>query len=304
MNQTLNFITGPTAIGKSVLAIRLAKKINGIIINADSMQVYSNLEILTARPSKKDHDKIRHELYGYVEGTERYNVAKWCNDILNLIKKNQKNKIPLIIVGGTGMYIDSLLNGLISLPAIPEKYKKQSEDLLNDIGLENLKKIISKFDKESLKQISINDTIRIRRIWEVYYSTGSTFSELKKKQNKKFLENPSFNIYLFIPPREKIYQNVNVRFNKMIKNGAIEEVKKLISLKLDESMPIMRAHGVPEISNYLKNKLSLDECIDKGQQVTRNYVKRQLTWWRSSSLRIHQVFNQFPKEIDANLIKI
>ena len=114
MNQTLNFITGPTAIGKSALAIRLAKKINGVIVNADSMQVYSNLEILTARPSKKDHDKIRHELYGYIKGSERYNVAKWCNDILNLIKKNQKNKTPLIIVGGTGMYIDSLLNGLIS----------------------------------------------------------------------------------------------------------------------------------------------------------------------------------------------
>ena len=202
------------------------------------------------------------------------------------------------------MYIDTLLNGLIDIPAISETYKKRSGDLLKEIGLNNFKKIVTKFDKEALNNISINDTTRFRRIWEVYQSTGITFSEWEKKQNKKFLKNSSYNIYLFTPPREQIYQNVNNRFNKMLKNGAIEEVKKLNNLKLDTSMPIMRAHGVPEISNYLKNELSLEECIVKGQQVTRHYVKRQLTWWRSSSLRIHQVFNQFPKEIDANLIKI
>ena len=304
MSQILYFITGPTAIGKSSLAIRLAEKINGVIINADSMQVYSNLKILTARPSKTDHEKIKHELYGYIEGSKRYSVAIWCRDILKIINYNIKNKIPSIIVGGTGMYIDSLLNGLIDMPTISEKYKKQSRDLLNEIGLDNFKKIVIKIDKEALNNISINDTTRFRRIWEVYKSTGITFSQWKKKQNKKFLKNPIYNIYLFIPPREKIYQNVNIRFTRMIKEGAIDEVKKLISLKLDTSFPIMRAHGVPEISNFLKNQSSLEECIDKSQQVTRNYVKRQLTWWRSSSLRIHQVFDQFPKEINENLIKI
>ena len=123
MSQILYFITGSTAIGKSSLAIRLAEKINGVIINADSMQVYSNLKILTARPSKTDHEKIKHKLYGYIEGSKRYNVAKWCYDILKIINDNKKNKIPSIIVGGTGMYIDTLLNGLIDLPTIPEAYK-------------------------------------------------------------------------------------------------------------------------------------------------------------------------------------
>ena len=304
MNLNLYFIIGPTAVGKSSFAIRLAKKINGMIVNADSMQVYSNLEILTARPSKKDHAKIKHELYGYVDGSERYNVAKWCNNIIQIINKNKKTNTPTIIVGGTGMYIDTLLNGLIDLPEIPETFKKQSGDLLDDIGLDNFKKIITEFDKESLKNISINDIIRVRRIWEVYKSTGITFSEWKTKKNKIFIENFSYNIILFTPPREKIYQNVNFRFNKMIEEGGIDEVKKLLSLKLDTSLPIMRAHGVPEISNYLNNQLSLEQCIDKGQQVTRNYVKRQLTWWRSSTLKIQQIFNQFPNEIDENLIKI
>ena len=134
MNQNLLFICGPTGVGKSSLALRLAKKINGVIINSDSMQIYSNLEILTARPSKKDCEIAKHELYGYVSGSERYNVAKWCNDILRIITLNKKNNIPSIIVGGTGMYINSLLNGLIDLPPILEKYKDESKYLLESIG--------------------------------------------------------------------------------------------------------------------------------------------------------------------------
>ena len=303
MNQNLLFICGPTGVGKSSLALRLAKKINGVIINSDSMQIYSNLEILTARPSKKDCEIAKHELYGYVSGSERYNVAKWCNDILRIITLNKKNNIPSIIVGGTGMYINSLLNGLIDLPPILEKYKDESQYLLESIGSDNFVKLIIDIDSEALTNISHNDSLRLRRIWEIYKSTGITFTEWKKKQNKKFLINTNYNLYLFIPPREQIYQNVNLRFVKMIEGGAIEEVKKLKSLNLDKSLPIMRAHGVPEILNYLDNNKPLDVCIDRGQQVTRNYVKRQLTWWRSSSLCFHQVFNQFPKEIDENLLK-
>lgn len=302
MKENIYFITGPTAIGKSSLAIRLAKKINGLIINADSMQVYSNLEILTARPTKKDHLKVQHKLYGYVDGSERYNVAKWCEEISLIINENKKT--PLIIVGGTGMYINSLLNGIIDIPSISEKYKKESESLLKEIGIENFIKKIKEFDLNSLKNISKNDSSRIRRIWEVYNSTGVTYSDWKKKINKKFVTNLSFKIYLFTPPREKIYENVNNRFNLMLKEGAIDEVQSLLQLRLDKSLPIMKAHGVPEISDYLSKNITLDQLIQKGQQVTRNYVKRQLTWWRSSDLPLQQAFNEFPKEIDENLIKI
>ena len=286
------------------MAIRLAKKIGGKIVNADSMQVYSNLEILTARPSKTDHVEVEHLLYGSVNGSERYNVAKWCNDISKVIRQYKKEQIPLVIVGGTGMYISSLINGIIDLPSIDETFKKQSYTLLEEIGLENFINKIHTFDPESLKNVSFNDTSRIRRIWEIYYSTGTSFSNWKKKQNKEYIKDFNFKFFLFTPPREKIYQNVNDRFKKMLNNGAIEEVKELLNLKLEQSLPIMRAHGVPEISNFLFKKSSFKECIDKGQQVTRNYVKRQLTWWRSSSLPIDQVFDVFPNDIDENLIKI
>ena len=304
LNQTLYFIAGPTCIGKSSLAIRLAKKINGVIINADSMQVYSNLNILTARPSKKDLLEIKHELYGYVDAAVRYNVSNWCNDVLKIIKNNEENNLPSIIVGGSGMYIDSLLNGLIPIPPIPEKYKNDSLSLLNEVGTKKFTEIINKFDSESLSKISLQDSSRMRRIWEVYQSTGKKYSYWINKKNKIFLKNFSNKIFLFIPPRDDIYKKINLRFNTMINEGAIEEVKKLISLNLDVSLPIMKAHGVPEITNYLYGKIDLEECIKKSQQVTRNYAKRQLTWWRSSRLSINKVFDQFPNEIDEKLIKI
>ena len=304
LNQTLYFIAGPTCIGKSSLAIRLAKKINGVIINADSMQVYSNLNILTARPSKKDLLEIKHELYGYVDAAVRYNVSNWCNDVLKIIKNNEENNLPSIIVGGSGMYIDSLLNGLIPIPPIPEKYKNDSLSLLNEVGTKKFTEIINKFDSESLSKISLQDSSRMRRIWEVYQSTGKKYSYWINKKNKIFLKNFSNKIFLFIPPRDEIYKKINSRFNTMINEGAVEEVKKLISLNLDVSLPIMKAHGVPEITNYLCGKMDLEECIKKSQQVTRNYAKRQLTWWRSSRLSINKVFDQFPNEIDEKLIKI
>ena len=304
LNQTLYFIAGPTCIGKSSLAIRLAKKINGVIINADSMQVYSNLNILTARPSKKDLLEIKHELYGYVDAAVRYNVSNWCNDVLKIIKNNEENNLPSIIVGGSGMYIDSLLNGLIPIPPIPEKYKNDSLSLLNEVGTKKFTEIINKFDSESLSKISLQDSSRMRRIWEVYQSTGKKYSYWINKKNKIFLKNFSNKIFLFIPPRDDIYKKINLRFNTMINEGAIEEVKKLISLNLDVSLPIMKAHGVPEITNYLCGKMDLEECIKISQQVTRNYAKRQLTWWRSSRLSINKVFDQFPNEIDEKLIKI
>jgi tRNA dimethylallyltransferase len=301
LNTPSYFICAPTATGKSSLAIRLAKKIGGKIVNADSMQVYSNLEILTARPSKTDHEKVEHLLYGYINGSERYNVAKWIRDISKIINKS---KAPLIIVGGTGMYIKSLIEGIVDIPTINENFKKESEFLLQKIGLENFIKKIMNFDSESLKNISFNDNSRVRRIWEVYNSTGISLSDWKKKKNKKYINDFNYKIFLFNPLRDKIYQNVNIRFKEMLKSGAIEEVQKLLNLNLDKTLPVMRAHGVPEISNYLNKKCTIEECIDRGQQVTRNYVKRQLTWWRSSSLGIDQVFDVFPNDIDENMIKI
>ena len=304
MINTVYVIAGPTATGKSDLSISLAKKLNGVVINSDSMQVYKNLEILTARPSSNDMKNIDHHLFGFVDGNERYNVEKWCNNATQIIKKTSANNLTPILVGGTGLYINTLINGLIDLPSIPESFKIESEKILQKFGKEFLINQIKNIDPDSLKGINLNDTVRLRRIWEVFETTGKKFSEWKRNKNKKFITNYKFKILLFLPNREKNYQNVNSRFIKMMKGGAVEEVKKLLELNLHESLPVMRAHGVPEIKKYLANESSLDECISKGQQVTRNYVKRQHTWWNSSNLEIFQKFDKFPSEIDLNSIKI
>jgi tRNA dimethylallyltransferase len=302
--NTVYVIAGPTAIGKSDLSISLAKKVNGVVINSDSMQVYKNLKVLTARPSSSEMKNIEHHLYGFVEGSKRYNVERWCNDAAEIIKKTSANNFTPILVGGTGLYINTLINGLIDLPSIPESIKLESEKILQKFGKDFLINQIKNIDPDSLNEIKYNDTVRLRRIWEVFESTGKKFSEWKLNNNKKFITNYKIKILLFLPDREKNYQVVNSRFVNMMKGGAVEEVKKLLELDLHDSLPVMRAHGVPEIKKYLANESSLEECISKGQQVTRNYVKRQHTWWNSSKLEIFQKFDKFPSEIDLNSIKI
>lgn len=304
MINTVYVIAGPTATGKSDLSISLAKKINGVVINSDSMQVYENLEILTARPTLSEMKNINHHLYGFVDGRERYNVERWCNDATEIIKKTSAKNLTPILVGGTGLYINTLINGLVDLPSIPESIKIESEKILQEFGKDFLINQIKNVDPESLNEINHNDTVRLRRIWEVFESTGKKFSEWKLNKNKKFITDYKFKILLFLPDREKNYQVVNSRFVKMMKSGAVEEVKKLLELNLNDSLPVMRAHGVPEIKKYLANESTLEECINKGQQVTRNYVKRQHTWWNSSNLEIFQKFDKFPSEIDINSIKI
>jgi len=200
------------------------------------------------------------------------------------------------------MYVDKLLRGLVQIPSIPESIKKESENLLLKIGINNFIDKVKNIDEKSLNKISKNDTSRLRRIWEVHKYTHKTLTFWLDNKNLNFLSNQEYQLYLFTPDRKKIYNRVNQRFINMVDSGAIEEVKKLNTLDFDKSLPIMRAHGVPEISSYLSGKTSLEECIHKGQQVTRNYVKRQLTWWRSSSLENLKCLDQFPSEIDTNLL--
>ncbi|MBT4951935.1 MAG: tRNA (adenosine(37)-N6)-dimethylallyltransferase MiaA [Pelagibacteraceae bacterium] len=303
MIKTVFVIAGPTAAGKSKFSLDLAKKLNGIIINSDSMQVYKNLSILTARPTTEDMNNVEHSLYGYVDGGKRYNVEKWCKDASKVIEESFEKNITPILVGGTGLYINTLINGIINIPSIPEEIKIESEKILTKFGKDFLINQIKNIDPDSLNEININDNVRLRRIWEVFETTGKKFSEWKLNENKSFIKNYNFKLILFLPDRKKNYEIVNSRFIKMINRGAIEEVKNLLGENLNESLPVMRAHGVPEIKKYLENETTLEECIAKGQQVTRNYVKRQHTWWNSSKLEIFHKFDKFPDEIDINAVK-
>lgn len=304
MKNTIYFITGPTASGKSKFAIDLSKKIKGEIVNADSMQIYKELKIITARPSQLDNKKIKHHLYGYVDGSNRYNVEKWCQDASQVIKSLNKKNINPIFVGGTGLYIDTLINGIASIPSVPESIRNDSKNLLEKVGKEEFYKIVKKIDEDSIKLIFPNDIQRLRRIWEVFNYSNKKFSEWKKNKNKKFITSLDYKILLFLPDRKKNYERVNKRVLTMIKSGAIEEIENLLKFNYNNDLPIMRAHGVPEISAYLKNKITLEDCIKKIQLVTRHYVKRQNTWWNSSNLQIFKKITEFPDNLDKNLINL
>ncbi len=304
MKTQIYFVLGPTASGKSKFALNLAEKLNGEIINADSMQIYRELSILTARPTLEDQNKIYHHLYGFVKGSVRYNVQKWCEEASKKINYLVNKNITPIIVGGTGLYIESLINGIVSIPLIPEKVKLESEKMISKIGKENFFDLVKQLDGDAIKSISPNDIQRIRRIWEVNFFTEKKFSEWKQNKNKKLINYGNYKILLFLPLRNENYKRVDHRAHLMIENGAIQEVENLIKLNYNNSLPIMKAHGVPEIQSYLNNELSIDECISKIQQVTRNYVKRQHTWWRSSNLNIFKKFDQFPDEIDLKSINL
>ena len=203
MNKTIYIIAGPTATGKSDFSIKLAKKINGVIINSDSMQVYKNLQILTARPTTSQTKNTPHYMYGYIDGKERYNVEKWCNHAVGIIHQTCRNNFSPILVGGTGLYIDTLINGLIDIPPIPESIKYESEKIIREFGKDFLINQIKNCDPNSLKEVNVNDTVRIRRIWEIYESTGKKLSDWKLNKNKKFIENFNFKIFLFLPDRKK-----------------------------------------------------------------------------------------------------
>ena len=304
MKTQIYFVLGPTASGKSKFALSLGKKLKGEIINADSMQIYSELNVLSARPTINDQKKIHHHLYGFVKGDARFNVQKWCEEASKKISYLIDKNITPILVGGTGLYIDSLINGIVSIPSIPEKVKLESDKIISNIGKENFFNLVKELDSDAMHNIAPNDIQRIRRIWEVNFFTKKKFSDWKKNKNKKIINLTNYKILLFLPERTENYKRVDQRTHLMIQDGAIEEVKNLLKLNYNTNLPIMKAHGVPEIQSFLKNEISIEECISKIQQVTRNYVKRQHTWWRSSNLKIFKKFHQFPNEIDINSINL
>lgn len=275
-------IAGPTASGKTALSIKLAKKINGEIISADSMQIYKYMDIGTAKPNIEEQDGIKHHLLDFVDPNIRYSVADFKRDAENAIEEILgKGKVP-IVIGGTGLYIDSLVFG-IDYPEIDfdEEYR---EELMNkattDEGLKSLYEEAKKIDEEAVQKISENDKKRITRILEIYHKTGKTKTELEIESRKNEVKY-DYRVFAINMDREKLYDRINRRVDIMIEQGLIEEVKKLLE-KYDEFPTAMQGLGYKEVVEYLDGKCSKEEMIEKIKQETRRYAKRQLTWFRKN----------------------
>jgi tRNA dimethylallyltransferase len=268
-------IAGPTASGKSALALVLAQQTGGVIVNADSAQIYRDLRVLSAAPTDEEMKQAEHRLYGVQDGALPCSAAEWAalarREIANI---HSSGRIP-ILVGGTGLYLRTLLNGIAPVPAIDPEVREG----VRTASIEENRAKLASLDHEAATRLKPADIARINRALEVILSTGRTLAEWQKQREGGIAEQVELRPIILLPPRKWLYARCDERFAHMIDEGAVAEVETLLARKLNPNLPVMRAIGVPELSTYLLGRASLDEAVAAGQQATRRYAKRQYTWF-------------------------
>jgi tRNA dimethylallyltransferase len=279
LKSKIILISGPTASGKSNFSIKLAKKINGEIINADSMQVYKELKILSARPNLKDYQSIKHHLYGFHSIKNNFSTGDWLKNAIKKIKEVRRRKKIPIFVGGTGLYFKALTDGLVSIPNIPIKYRNNIRDLQKKLGQKKFYQKLIKLDPYSKENINPTDTQRSIRAYEVKQFTKKSLHDWFENTKSYFDKDDFFKIYIDYP-REELIQRISKRAEQMIEMGAVNEVKRFIKLKVRKDKSVNKAIGIHEIKEYLEKRKDMLDVIEKISIKTRQYAKRQSTWAR------------------------
>ena len=300
LRSKIILLSGPTASGKSTLAIKIAKIIDGEIINADSMQVYRQLKILSARPDPKQYQKIRHHLYGFHDVKKNFSTGDWLKLVKKKIKNVQKRKRTPILVGGTGLYFKALTDGLVKIPNISLKLRNQIRNMQKKLGQKKFYEKLLKLDPSLKGKINPTDSQRSIRAYEVKKFTKKSLYEWFKNTKSNFLEADFFKIYIDYP-REELIERINFRTREMIENGAIKEVKNFIKLKVRKDKSVNKAIGVMEIKDFLNKEKDLEQIKEKIAIKTRQYAKRQSTWARGNMMSWiklkPQDINKFLKKI-------
>lgn len=276
--RTITLIAGPTASGKSELALKMAQEKSAFIINTDSMQVYDILNILTARPTEADTAIVPHYLYGYMSPALHYSVGQWIHDVGKILTAITSKSV--IFVGGTGLYFRALLEGISEIPHIPDIVRQKWRFLLDKEGPESLYRQLLQVDAVLAEKISSQDGQRIVRALEVYDATGKKLSWWQKKKTRPLISSNSLEKILLMPPRQLLYERIHKRLNSMIERGALEEVVAMKKLMLSPLLPAMKAIGVSEFISYLEGYRSFENALETVQTQTRRYAKRQMTWFR------------------------
>ena len=278
----LYMIGGPTASGKTAAALELAQRVDGVVINADAMQVYKGLPLLTAQPSPEEKGASPHKLFEIFDPSERSSVGRWAELArVEIAAAVRDGKTP-ILVGGTGLYFAALLGGLAEIPPIPDAVRLEATGLYIEKGHDAFRSELAKLDPDSAARIKPNDRQRLIRAYEVVAYTGKTLGQWQTEGAAQSIEK-DFVVErrLLMPERDALYAACDARFLKMIEAGALEEVQRILAQNLDPDLPSMKILGVPELAAHLRGELSLDEATAKAQQSTRNYAKRQCTWFRN-----------------------
>jgi tRNA dimethylallyltransferase len=290
-------IAGPTASGKSALAIKLAERLGGVIINADSMQVYSDLHIITARPTPEEEKQVAHRLYGFVDAAENYSVGRWYRDVAAALKEVVNDGRLPILVGGTGLYFRALASGLAAVPPIPADIRAEVRSRLQREGAPALHAELVHLDPATAQRVTVNDRSRISRALEVVLATGRPLSNWHVEGLPGIID-PNSTAKIFITcERKELVRRIETRFATMLKSGALGEVRHLAARGLDPALPAMKAHGVPWLIRHLKGEISLKEAEAGAIMDTRRYAKRQATWFRNQ-------MKDWPREAGENAVSV
>ena len=300
-------ISGPTASGKSNFAVKIAKKIQGEIINADSMQVYKKLKILTARPNKQEQKNIKHHLYGVVDLNKKFSTGQWLELVIKKIKNIKKKKKIPILVGGTGLYFQSLIDGLVKIPEIPLKFRNKIRLISKRDGQEKFYKKLLKLDPKIKDKFDPNDTQRSIRAYEVKSYTNVSMYDWLTKTKSEFKDSDFLKLHIETK-REKLIERINLRTSSMINEGAVNEVKKFLKLKIIKNQSVNKVIGIAELTQYLNHEITLEEAKELILIKTRQYAKRQATWARTrmiSWIKIDQSkLDSYIKKLKKSSLKL
>lgn len=273
-------IAGPTASGKSALALALAERFSGTVINADSMQVYRDFRVLTARPAKEEEARVPHLLYGHVDAAENYSVGRWMADAVRALAEAEAEKRLPIFVGGTGLYFKSLLQGLSDMPPVPAEVRARVRAEARDVSAPVLHARLAQRDLRMAEALRPADRQRVIRALEIFEATGRSLAEWQQSPGKPLIEaSDTLPVFLAVE-RAELRARIDARFDAMLSNGALDEVRGLVARKLDPTLPALKAHGAPALSRHLLGEISLEEASSSGKTDTRKYAKRQETWFR------------------------
>ncbi|MEM7506023.1 MAG: tRNA (adenosine(37)-N6)-dimethylallyltransferase MiaA [Pseudomonadota bacterium] len=274
-------IAGPTASGKSGLALKLAKAHDGVIINADSQQIFRDWQVLTARPSETEMAQALHRLYGHVALDATYSTGHWLREVVVELERSREAGKRPIITGGTGLYFKALTEGLAPIPPTPPQIRAAGEALLSEISLTGLVTQLKDRDPETAAQIDLANPMRVLRAWEVLETTGTGLTAWQARTDPPVLPLADCTALVVVPDREALYANCEARFDQMLENGALEEAKRIKAMALPDASPGLKALGAPELFAHLDGEISLKEAATRAKAATRRYAKRQLTWARN-----------------------
>ncbi|MFH1344169.1 MAG: tRNA (adenosine(37)-N6)-dimethylallyltransferase MiaA [Pseudomonadota bacterium] len=279
-NDKAVLIAGPTASGKSALAMELAEKTGGVVINADSMQVYRDLRVLTARPTLEEEARVPHRLYGHVDAAVNFSAGSWVADAAKVLAElRAQNRLP-IFAGGSGLYFKALTRGLSAVPPIPVEIREAVRARLERDGVEALHAELARRDPVSAERLKPRDRSRIARALEVIEATSRSLADWHRDGLPPLLPPDTFRALFLAPDRDQLYARIDARFDAMLAAGALEEVEALAARNLDPLLPAMKAHGVPALIRHLRGELTREQAAEIGRADTRHYAKRQFTWFR------------------------